>query len=693
MMQQWSAELSPANALGISHPPNASAIVPPHTAPFLNGSATDATMNAYIPNAHFAPAVFSGSQEEFNRRTLTQEQFDAMERSGGMVDSLGNWQEFEMNFGGDQGAMNAMFPSNDFKSAGQGVYGYPIGAPMTSYDSTVPSNLSAESLPHFPSSTAMQTRPNMSANSSDWSGSRSSSIQEAAINQMQLQHAPAAMVTSQWQPGQSIPVDSTQQAEEFRQIRTQAQARVSPQQPMHEPLSAWSDDAFVRRGSSASLLAQSMSTVGLQTPPQPQNPTFKSPAPPANIAARRQRAPRPAALGAAALRSQSHSGAVQSATLSHAQPPQVNSAAAAGLRRIKSSTFMGAVAPGRVMKSTPGSAQRSPMHQNFADAMNSPHLLRHVSSQSHGSLAPPTPLSPKDTSSVEAPGQFLQWQSNVSRQASIAETDAEHAHSYRSASTVPAQDVSSPPHTPMYQRSNAQSRFNGSMGLENTPPQSAPAGQTCFSSNMFSVPQASQQQMHPPAPFQQFAHAGPLSQPFADAAMPDQQFQMSSVAFVPTQHGNVPTSVPGLPMDFANGVPMVNAAGDVTLYFPNQFQYAPEQQAYGPTPPQTMHTPPQIAYPFAASVSDSPSSQGSAPKAASADFFVHQYSPPDSVKRGSTPRRGPTDTVPKNYAFAHTGPEHYEEKKADDRKRVKSDAKDSLHSTSPASSSGTAVTL
>lgn len=283
---------------------------------------------------------------------------------------------------------------------------------------------------------------------------------------------------------------------------------------------------------------------------------------------------------------------------------------------------------------------------------------------------------------MDAPGPFFQWQSNISRQASIAETDAEHAHIYRSASTVPTQDASSPPHTPMYQRSTAQARFNGNMGLENTPPQSAPAGQTCFSSNMFSMPQASQQQMHPPAPLQ----------PFADTAMPDQHFQMSSVAFVPTQHVNVPTSAPALPMDFANGVPMVNAAGDVTLYFPNQFQYAPEQQAYGPTPPQNMHTPPQIAYPFTTSVSDSPSSQGSAPKAPSADFFVHQYSPPESVKRGSTPRRGPSDTVPKNYAFAHTGPEHYEEKKSDERKRGKSDAKDSLHSTSPASSSGTAIT-
>jgi hypothetical protein len=66
------------------------------------------------------------------------------------------------------------------------------------------------------------------------------------------------------------------------------------------------------------------------------------------------------------------------------------------------------------------------------------------------------------------------------------------------------------------------------------------------------------------------------------------------------------------------------------------------------------------------------------------DFVVHEYSPPDSIKRSITPRKA-MDSGPKSYTFANAGPVDYEEKKA-----KRADAKEL--SSSPASSNGTAST-
>ncbi|KAK1020145.1 hypothetical protein LTR33_019189, partial [Friedmanniomyces endolithicus] len=51
---------------------------------------------------------------------------------------------------------------------------------------------------------------------------------------------------------------------------------------------------------------------------------------------------------------------------------------------------------GRIQKSMPGAPQRSPLAWSFSDAVNSPKGMRHVSTNSTGSLAPPTPLSPDE---------------------------------------------------------------------------------------------------------------------------------------------------------------------------------------------------------------------------------------------------------------------------------------------------------
>lgn len=699
-MQQWAVEEGAPQGLGISPVQQTQEQQQLQAYTVQNSGAEPEPLQSYL-----APVQFSlGSQEELNRRTLTQEQFTAMERSGGIVDPFGNFEDLATSFCGDQSVLNTVFPSynGDFKQ--QDMFVYPIGAPLSSYDSTVPSNMSEQSLSAFPSTSTMHTQANVSP-TSDWTDSRSSSIHEGASTQMPPQHQPA-ITTSQWQPGQSVPVDPTAQHEAFQQAAAQAtQARPSPQLSMHEQPLGWPDDAFVRRASTTSLLTQSMSNVGIQTPPQHQAATFKSPAPPSNIAARRQRAPKPAALGVAALRTQSYSGAVPSGSPVQMHQRQF-SFADQPLRRVRSSNYLGSVAQGRVMKSTPGSAQRSPMHYTFADAMNSPHAVRHPS---HSNLAPPTPMSPKEYSGIEQSGYIQHWQvapGNGSRQSSINENDVEHGVSYHPSVAMPVQNRTSPPHTPMfYQHQFVKSRVYGNAIMENTPPQSAPASQTCFPSNVYGVTYPPPQQtQHLPvpsqAPAQQQVHAVAMSHPhaqqFGNPVAPDQHFQPCNVIFTPNQGVNIPTTgpPPGTPFQFSNGVPMTNADGNIELVFPPQLHFVHQHQSQGQTPPQHMHTPPQVSYPFGTSAGGSPGEQTAAqPQKMAPDFFVHEYTPPEAVKRAATPRKGPVDTAPKNYAFAHTGPEHFEEKKGDEKKAKRVDSKDAgASSSSPASSNGTALT-
>lgn len=705
MMGHWSTEQRAPNGLGISHAQSGQHDISSQ-AQYHALSTPSPAFGAYGGAAHLNADMFS-SQEELNRRTLTQEQFDAMERNGGMMNGYGAFEDFASSFNGDHATMDTVFPGfGDFKQQ-HAMNHYPIGAPMTSYDSTIPSNVSAESLPIFPSSTQMQTYANISAASSEWSESRSSSIHEAAASHVPVQHQPAS--TSQWQPGQSVPVDATQQQEEFRQVAARAsQTRPSPQH-------SYSEDTFARRGSSASLV-QSMGDIGIQTPPQAQGGTFKSPAPPSNIAARRQRAPRPAALGVAALRSQSHSGLVPQASPVQTQQQQQFNPVDHPLRRIRSSNQIGNI--GRVMKSTPGSAQRSPLNYTFADAMNSPHAMRHASSN----LAPPTPLSPKESTEMTDAGQLQQWQSvfgSANRQVSITETEAEHAQSYQAVAPLSAQMwTTSPPHTPMYhQHQFVQSRINGHPIVENTPPQSAPASQTCFQSNAFAIPHAPahaqpvQTQTVPvpqvpsqPLVPQQIAVASAHQAQQAHFMNSDAKFQVPNVAFAPVQTAGMPVvSTPQQEMafHFSHGVPIADANGNIDFIFPSTTPAMPAHfiaqtpQTQGHTPPQQyqhMHTPPQVTYPFVASTGSSPSSQGTGPLKAQAELFVHEYSPPDAVKRAATPRKGPIDTVPRNYAFANTGPEHFEEKKGKKSDGSSKDSSSASSSTSPASSSGTAMT-
>ena len=684
MMQQWSAEEHAPNGLGISQMQQAQdqGI---HGLPFANDmSATDQLQTFAFPQQ--AQDDPFDSPMEFNRRTLTQEQFDAFGRDGGIMNGSGQFMSMQAGFSGDQHAMHEVFPNYQPKQDVT-AFDYALGASLPSNDSPVPPNTSNLPFHVFPSSNGMQSHPSVSATSSDWTDSRSSSLSapqyDNNVAHISGHQQPPPVTTSRWEPGKSVPVDLNVMKGEFEQVAAQARA-------YEQPLAWPADEAFVPRESSASLLAQSMGNVGINTPQTNQMGVFKSPAPPADIAARRQR-PRPAALGIASLRSQSFGGPVQPGSPGHGQQhhgmPQGQS-----IRRVMSNNVLnGGVAQGRIMKSVPGSAQRSPLNWNFTDAINSPHLVRHVS---HNNLAPPTPMSP---SAPEQSRQYSTWQNSsghVSRQPSISETELEHGLPYQPSASVPPPHVS-PPHTPMWwQQQFVPQRIGSTVITENTPPQSAPASQSCFPSNIFTTPHQHVQQQGPPPqlsfPQQMHAMLAPQQQSYVNPLVPDQHFQMPNVTFAPNQQADVVVSgpPPGVPLHFANGVPVVNADGNIQMAFPTQAQLMHQQQQQ----PQQTPSPPQMSYAFVTSADGSPGTQATAhpPKQANqpaSDFIVHEYTPPDSIKRSATPRKT-VDTGPKNYTFSNAGPEFYEEKKA-----KKGDSKESTASSnSPASSIGATST-
>lgn len=665
-----------------------------------------------LPNTQQGQGDPFDSPQEINRRTLTQDQFDAFTAmQGNMLPTHHEYPVDGIMFSPDQDVYQPVFPdlsNGQIKDQDAFAFPHPLSAPiMTGSDSS--------GYP-FPSSHAMQEQANMSSTSSEWTGSRTSSVSDLheVATQQQFQHQPTQQppqpqpitTASQWQPGQSVPVNIEDLSAQFRQA---AQARQSPprqvQQPQPEQPLAWpADEAFLRRDSSTTALAQQMGHVGLTTPQPQQQATFKTPGPASSIAARRQR-PRPAALGLVNARSQSYSGGMQPASPGQA-PHSASMAPNQQLRRIKSSNVVNGIAHGRVQKSLPGSAQRSPMSFTFAEAMQSPKLARHASSQNISNLAPPTPLSPSQHPQQDQQGHFSQWQAKsgpITRQPSISELPDENCQSGQAfvscAPAPPQQSFSSPPHTPMFQ---GHPQFappplptGNAVITENTPPQSAPATQQCFPINQFA---ASQQDMHS---VQMPGHVGPQQQQHALLYMPpqsdlqaQQQMQQQMPAYPQVQPQPFPVQTPlEAPMQFPQGgVPMVNGNGDLQLIFPQQFQFV-QHQPQGPQPQpgqpiqQPIHTPPQLQHQFGPSI-PSPGNMvmphHQKPSQPAAELFVHEYNPPGEVKRTGTPRKV-VDNGPKNYTFANQGPEHFEKKNRDELAKAKASG---TSSNSPDSSAG-----
>jgi hypothetical protein len=676
MMQHMSSEEHLPSGLGISQVPQVRA----EGNPLSFG--TNLSPNDQLQNFSWAQGLgddLFDSDLEFNRRTLTQENFDAMTRNRGMLNGAGEFESFDANFSGDHDTMNQVFPVFDMKQEHSPFPCPMVAPPLSSNDSTVPSVMSEHSMHAFPSSHAMQTHANMSASGSDWTGSRTSSLASAQHGSMgapMLPPQPPPQTTSQWEPGKSVPVDVDAMKDQFQQAAAQAnqvRASMDQSQAYEQPLAYPTDEAYARRGSTASLLAQSMGGIGLHTPqPNQGDGVFKSPAPPTSLAARRQR-PKPANLGIASLRSQSYGGSGQPGSPGH----QHSTVPGQSIRRVMSTNVLnGGVVQGRVMKSVPGSAQRSPLNWTFNDALNSPHLVRAVS---QGNLAPPTPMSPSHPSQAQ---QLSGWQigpGDLVRQPSISETQ-EQSHGglpYQCSGSVPAHV--SPPHTPMwYQQHYVPQRVGNNVIMENTPPQSAPASQSCFPSNVFgALPPQQAQNAH------MVSMVNCQQQQYLNLAIPDQQYQVHNVTFAPNQHANVVSSgpPPGMPLTFATGVPVVRDDGNIQMSFPQQMQIM--------QPHQQTNSPPQMPYAFVNSNGGSPGTLSTSHPLKLAtqppnDFVVHEYTPPDSIKRSVTPRKA-VDSGPKNYTFANAGPVDYEEKKA-----KRADAKES--SSSPASSIGTAST-
>jgi hypothetical protein len=236
-----------------------------------------------------------------------------------------------------------------------------------------------------------------------------------------------------------------------------------------EPPPPFHDDLYTRRNSSTSNLAGNFEAIQIRTGTPDE---FKQPGQPTSIAQRRKG--RPVTLNPGAMRSASYSAPMPS--------PGGNNDHA--LRRIRSS---GIGNSGRVQKSQPGSAQRSPMVANFSEAAASPKFARAFSSSSTatmgqgGSLAPPTPLTPQDMG--------LYWQNNtVIRPHSVMPEHNSPESMNINWSAEPqsagafAKSVS-PPSTSIDLQQMTQQY--GTDAYRDSPPQSAPATQQNFPRPMY----------------------------------------------------------------------------------------------------------------------------------------------------------------------------------------------------------------
>jgi hypothetical protein len=614
------------------------------------------------------------SPQDLNRRTLTQEQFNTMQQTG--LAQLSETGDFNLDM--DSDVFSKMFPDysqQDTKS--QLAYDFPdLSVPA-------PPGPAEQSAMGFPSSTTMQSRSVASSAGSDWGGSRSSSIStyshDGHVAQPVAGSNPQASSTSStWRPGQSVPVDFNQLSQEFRQI---AQSRPSHQAYAQEqPLAFPDDEAFgERRNSHTAGITHSMGNVGIKTPQPQQHAAFKSPTPSTSLATRRQRS-KPAPLGLASMRSQSYSAASQPGSPGPIAPQQQQQAVAGSpmpIRRIKSSNMMNAVAQGRIQKASIGSAQRSPLKFTFAEAMSSPKGTRHMS-HSGSNLVPPIPMSPREQSHMDPARQFQQWQSSsgqASRQASISEHDFEQHTTYGPTVSGPPDNVSSPPHTPLYppQPQFSQQRVGKNIITENTPPQSAPATQQSFSNGSFIPPQSHAMQHQPVAISQAQISQQAMQHMFTahppHMMAPEAQFPMVDMnmpqhpQFTLTNSGPMVAPQMHFPM---GGLPMVDANGNLISMAQPHYQlvsHAPMMPSVAAPP--LSHTPP-VHYPFPSTASTSPGLQISAhaPKVvAQPELFVHEYRPPVDPKCAATPRKVATESGPKNYTFANQTPEHFEKGK------------------------------
>lgn len=357
----------------------------------------------------------------------------------------------------------------------------------------------------------------------------------------------------------------------------------------HSDLEAplFNDDAFTRRNSSTSNLAGNFESIQIRngTPDE-----FKQPGQPTSIAQRRKG--RPVTLNPGAMRSASYSAPMPS--------PGGNNDHT--LRRIRSSGIPNAA--GRVQKSQPGSAQRSPMVANFQEAAASPKFARAFSSSSSatlnhgGSLAPPTPLTPQDMS---------YWQNNTVIRPHSVKPDHNSPESLNTNWSAEPQSNGvftnsvSPPSTSLDLQQMTQSRLANEAMYKDSPPQSAPATQQNFTRPVY--------MQHP--------HMRPGFHSTTDL----------TIAEPKPSHFRRPSLPETAPPPEENG------------YFQgNNFTY---DDYKGISLTNINHN-----VPFAPPASLAP------------EFLVHEFIPPQANDPNGMMRRS-TDPQPKSYIFANQGPGDY----------------------------------
>lgn len=619
------------------------------------------------------------ANDESNRRTLTQEQFDAFAQTQGstfLPSNVGDNGSTMMNANGID--MAAVFPElSQFQFPDFGNTENLDSAPMEqnfSNDSYTTSNSGFSDAPSASTYAPTTNAPPKNTSGSDWPvNSAPTSIQLTPSQQISdpfdganvspthptPQSVSSQTSSAQWQPGTSIPVDFAARAREFQEAKMRSQSVPNFQPPgagfYEEPLAFPNDDDFAmrRESSGATMLTQQMNHMGMADS-RFTSPNGKIVAPsPGSIAARRQR-PRPSPL---TLRSTSYSaGAGGPPSPSKREPSSGSNMVAGGhsLRRIKSSNTMNGIASGRIMKA--GSAQRSPMNLTFADAAKSPGYVRRASAYTSSvplptstSLAPPTPLSPSEFNQAHGQRPFPPWQApgHSSRQDSMSESDNE--------TFVPASNngqsgtFSSPPSTPMYPANLM--RFRQGMTNENTPPQSAPASQQSFPNACFASSQPTMQQA---APQMQVLQSQP---PMMMPVMANNFPQVAPGVGYPVQQ--MPVTYAEVPMQYVQ-VPLMAPGQGIQMGFAMPFATNPSMQ------PQ--NTPPNVQFPFVPSSSPTNGSHvlvsSQPPKQqVQNDFFIHEYNPPQDVKNQAAPRKTTEGSAPKNYTFVSQNQDHFKGKK------------------------------
>ncbi|TID21512.1 putative beta-galactosidase A [Venturia nashicola] len=466
---------------------------------------------------------------------------------------------------------------------------------LDTMDSQSPESISAlDASNNMPSLTSTYSHP-------DWDSRKLSLPADSPLAPIDTSDEP----TPTWSPSQmmgqpsgfflnqnsSVPAMSPQNQSEF----------ASPSQ-LDLPV-----EAFGRRGSSSSALADSMSNVDIANLEIVES-GDSSQGQPSSLAERRQKT-RPANLGPAALRSASYSAGMPGSPGAHQ-----NTGADQALRRIRSSGVVG-----RISKPS-ASGQRSPLNFSFAEAAASPKFARHVSNYSMSTdssgplsattnLAPPTPSTPSDFA------RFCNWQSQGPMKMFPSDSNSNgvsiHEESYNNGLFL---NVSSPPGTPLdtdqYAQYHTQMHAQQQAMYRETPPQSAPATQLAFAATSL-MPQSQTMTQ---------STSGDRSH-VRRPSLPDNSFNVESYQQWPP-------------------VPMFNTTGDLQMSHPMQFN--------AHDLPQFMPQPNNSNMAGYASLADPLLGQ---------EFSVHQYSSPQGVSCSPSPSRN--DSAPKMYHFSNTGPNDF----------------------------------